>query len=169
MRDENQLPGPIERIGVFRALQLGDLLCTTPALRALRAAFPKAHITLIGLPWALDLVERLEYVDGLLAFPGFPGLPEREPDLAALPDFFDVAGLTASHNKVMGARRDESGIHAHSAGEQIGSRVSITRARETSRRNESFAESRHTVRSSVARASHFCSATSSSPPATIKR
>jgi len=91
MRDENLLPGNIERIGVFRALQLGDLLCTTPALRALRAAFPKAHITLIGLPWARDMVERLEYVDGLLAFPGFPGLPECEPDLTALPDFFRVA------------------------------------------------------------------------------
>src|SRR5690242_10597070 len=88
MRDEKLLPASIERIGVLRALQLGDVLCATPALRALRAAFPKAHITLIGLPWARDMVDRLSYIDELLAFPGFPGLPESAPDLAALPEFF---------------------------------------------------------------------------------
>jgi ADP-heptose:LPS heptosyltransferase len=91
MRDEKLLPGNIERIGVFRALQLGDLLCSTPALRALRAAFPNAQISLIGLPWAQDFVDRLDYVDRLLPFPGFPGLPECEPDLQSVPEFFRAA------------------------------------------------------------------------------
>lgn len=91
MRDEQLLPRDIERIGVFRATHLGGLLCATPALRALRAAFPAAQITLIGLPCANDLMQRLGYVDRLLAFPGFPGLPECEPQLPALPDFFHAA------------------------------------------------------------------------------
>ena len=91
MRDEQLLPGNIERIGVFRAMHLGGVLCSTPALRALRAAFPSAQITLIGLPCASDLVRRLSDVDQLLPFPGFPGMPECDAQVAALPDFFRAA------------------------------------------------------------------------------
>ena len=86
-------PSPIDfnvrRIGVFRALVLGDLLCATPALRALKQRWPESELTLISLPWAREFAARLPTVDRFIEFPGHPALPERVADLASLPAFID--------------------------------------------------------------------------------
>ncbi|WP_414586002.1 glycosyltransferase family 9 protein [Scytonema sp. PCC 10023] len=80
---------PIARIAIVRSLPgLGDLLCAVPAMRALRAAFPQSHITLIGLAWAKAFVERFShYLDEFLEFPGYPGIPEIAPPVHKIPQF----------------------------------------------------------------------------------
>jgi ADP-heptose:LPS heptosyltransferase len=95
------------RIVVFRALQLGDMLCAVPALRALRDAAPHAHITLIGLPWAQTFVERYaNLVDELIVFPGAVGFPEQAESDDGLPAFFSR----------MRARRFDLAIQLHGSG-----------------------------------------------------
>jgi ADP-heptose:LPS heptosyltransferase len=95
------------RIVLFRALQLGDMLCAVPALRALRAAHPRARITLIGLPWAQAFVERFPgLIDELLVFPGAVGFPEQTETNAGLPRFFAEAA----------ARRFDLAIQMHGSG-----------------------------------------------------
>jgi ADP-heptose:LPS heptosyltransferase len=79
-----------ERVVVFRALKLGDMLCAMPALHALRAALPQAKITLLGMPWAECLLRRFpKYLDAFQSFPGFPGLPEQTPEVNRRPRFLD--------------------------------------------------------------------------------
>lgn len=70
-----------EKIAIFRALQLGDILCSIPAIRALRLAKPHASITFIGLAHTESLIKRFShYIDDFIAFPGYPGLPEQPYD-----------------------------------------------------------------------------------------
>lgn len=74
---------------IFRALQLGDMLCAVPALRALRAALPTTRIVLVGLPWATQFAGRFPgYIDDFLAYPGHHGLPEQPVQSDAVAPFY---------------------------------------------------------------------------------
>jgi ADP-heptose:LPS heptosyltransferase len=85
----SRLPIDIKKIAVFRVLQLGDMLCSVPALRALRKAYPDAHITLLGLPWAKSFVERFNHLlDDFAWFPGIAGFPEQPFNACTTADFF---------------------------------------------------------------------------------
>jgi ADP-heptose:LPS heptosyltransferase len=82
---------------------LGDLLCTVPAVRALRAARPDLHVALATWPEMHGVVRRMHrWVDELVPFPGAPGIPERPPD-GTLPAWLDA----------MGARRWDLALQAY--------------------------------------------------------
>lgn len=98
------------RIAVFRALQLGDMLCAVPALRALRAAAPHAHITLVGLPWARQFQQRYaDLLNDFVAFPGGDAFPEAGPA---------GADATQAFYADMQARRFDVAIQLHGSGPQ---------------------------------------------------
>jgi ADP-heptose:LPS heptosyltransferase len=61
-----QIPNPPSILAILVA-GIGDIVLGVPALRALRAGFPDAHIALLGRYPPLDLLERCPYVDELLA------------------------------------------------------------------------------------------------------
>ena len=113
----------VARIAVLRALPgLGDLLCAVPALRALRGAFPAARISVIGLPVSNLLLERFgSYVDELVEFPGYPGIPERRWDP------YELSAFLAD----MRERRFDLALQLHGSGEHSNELVSLLGARTT--------------------------------------
>jgi ADP-heptose:LPS heptosyltransferase len=112
--------GQPQRIVIFRALVLGDLLCTTPALRAIRHTCPDAEITLVGLPWAKNFVSRYPHlIDQFMEFPGYPGLPEIQPDLKKIPEFFKAA---QSKNFDLAIQMHGSGAYVNSITVLMGAR-----------------------------------------------
>ncbi|MCW3844189.1 glycosyltransferase family 9 protein [Micromonospora yasonensis] len=84
----------VRRVAVVRLrVGLGDLLCGVPALRAVRRARPDLHVTLVTWPETAPVVRRMAaYVDRLLPFPGFSGIPERPVHEAGWAPFLRAAG-----------------------------------------------------------------------------
>lgn len=112
----------VAEIAIFRALALGDMLCAVPTFRSIRHRFPDARITLIGLRWSRDFVERFgAYVDDLIEFDGFPGIPERNVDPARI--VRSIADLQA--------RRFDLAIQLQGNGLSSNSFVALLGARQT--------------------------------------
>jgi ADP-heptose:LPS heptosyltransferase len=117
----------IKRIAVFRALFLGDLIMTSPAMRALRRRFPCAEITLIGLPWAEEIVRRSQgAIDRLVCFEGYPGIMEVPYD----------AARTSAWLEAQRAQRYDLAIQMHGDGSisnglvaELGARLTLGYAR----------------------------------------
>ncbi len=58
----------IEKILLIRVDLLGDLVLTMPAVAAVRRRYPKAHITMLVLPYTAPALELFPYVDEVLSF-----------------------------------------------------------------------------------------------------
>src|ERR1051325_3065597 len=115
-----QQPG-IATVAIFRALQLGDMLCAVPALRALRAALPHARITLVGLPWAQQFAARFNrYINDFVAFPGHAALGEQPVQQDLLLGFYTA----------MQSRRFSLALQMHGSGEISNGIVKCFRAQQ---------------------------------------
>jgi ADP-heptose:LPS heptosyltransferase len=100
--------GPVDtaaarRILVVRADNIGDVVTTTPALRALRAAAPAARIDLLASPAGSAVVPMVPDLDGVLTvsaswqqLPGAPGV-----DAAVTAERELLARLTAGRYDVL--------------------------------------------------------------------
>lgn len=82
----NLLPN-VERIAVLRPSAVGDFMFALPALAALQAAYPQAHLTLLGKPWHAEFLrERRGPVHRVVAIPPIRGVgapPDAVEDHAA--------------------------------------------------------------------------------------
>lgn len=97
-----------EKIIILRALKLGDMLCSLPALRALRQRYPQSKITLVSHSAMTDLFRRYPHlIDEFIPFPGFPGMPET---------FCDVGEVVKLLDKIQKENFDLA-IQMHGSGE----------------------------------------------------
>ncbi len=84
-------PG-VRRVALVRLrVGLGDLLCTVPALRRLRAARPDVEVTLVTFGRMAPVVDRLGVPVELLPFPGADGVPDGPVDAAGWAPFTAAA------------------------------------------------------------------------------
>ena len=72
---------PPSSILLIRPDHLGDLLFATPAIRALRAALPQAHIACLVGPWSKAVLQNNPHLDEVMTcpFPGFTRRPKPSP------------------------------------------------------------------------------------------
>jgi lipopolysaccharide heptosyltransferase II len=81
----------LERILAIRLDNIGDIIMLSPALRALRRAYPAAHITLMASPAGTQVVPLLPWVDDVITWRAVwqniakdvPAEPEKEHALVA--------------------------------------------------------------------------------------
>lgn len=59
----------IKKILLLRMDRIGDMFCTTPALRAFREGYPNAQIDLVASPGNKAVVEDNPHIDNLYVFP----------------------------------------------------------------------------------------------------
>ena len=114
-------PAAVRSIVVIKPCCLGDLLLATPALDALRAAYPHASISLAVSVWARPAVENNPHIDTIVDCEGFTGrhwrrwsayrrfsntLRSGSYDLAIVLDRSLFASLAAWRAGIPAARRD---------------------------------------------------------------
>jgi ADP-heptose:LPS heptosyltransferase len=72
------VPG-VKKIAILRSGALGDFIVILPAIKAIRHAYPKAEIVLLGMPWLRDfLKEKRTDIDRFIEVPVKKGIREEK-------------------------------------------------------------------------------------------
>ncbi len=58
-----KMPNEVREIFVVQSAKMGDMVCSTPVMHALRAQFPQAHITVLGDTIGKQILEGNSDVD----------------------------------------------------------------------------------------------------------
>lgn len=116
----------VRRIAVLRPNAVGDFIFLLPALAALRAAYPQAHITLLGRPWHRRFLHgRPGPWDEVIAMPAVPGVgapPQADFDPAAIERF--VAEMRARRFDIA-LQLYGGGRHSNPFVQRLGARVCV--------------------------------------------
>jgi lipopolysaccharide heptosyltransferase II len=114
--------GQVRRMLVFHLNQIGDLMFTLPALKALREAYPAAHITSVLRPHLAGLVSETGFVDEVLPRPPGPlhtavglglELRSQHPDMAVA---FSQSATMALCARISDAKRRVGYVDSDLAG-----------------------------------------------------
>ncbi|QGY39639.1 hypothetical protein GM415_05750 [Pseudodesulfovibrio cashew] len=102
----------IKKILLLRADRIGDMFCTTPALRAMRQGFPDARIDLIASEGNRSVAEGNPHIDNLYVFPAkkpwkwpYHFLRHRLTGYDLVVNFNGESGTTSRLARFLGARR----------------------------------------------------------------
>ena len=74
LRWPSSRPATANNVCAFRIGNIGDIVCSLPALRAVREAYPQARLTLLtspgkkGMPGAKELLDGVEWIDEILVY-----------------------------------------------------------------------------------------------------
>jgi heptosyltransferase-2 len=116
-------PYSVSKLVVRATNWLGDAVISLPAIRAIRVAFPSAHLALVARPWVADLYARESAIDQVILYTAQKGLrakrefagrlrSERFECAILLQNAFDAA-LMVSMARIpirIGYRRDGRGL-----------------------------------------------------------
>jgi len=67
-------PSPVSKVLVRATNWLGDAVISLPAIRAIRNAFPRAHLAVVARPWVADLYARESAIDQMILYTAQKGL-----------------------------------------------------------------------------------------------
>jgi ADP-heptose:LPS heptosyltransferase len=117
---------PLQKIAVLRANAIGDLIFTLPALEALRAAYPRAEIVLLGQEWHADfLTNRPGPVDRVIVVPPIPGIsrPESSDDSSTAETLAAFFARMQTEHFDLALQLHGGGRHSNAFVKQLGARL----------------------------------------------